>query len=325
MSDKIIEDLRAGRTRCGTEYYDENGYMIAEIRLRDPGDDAAEYHSLADQDGFLTFYTTDESTYDIHVDTPDDWEAVNDGITTMYADYESFYEALESDVKDESLAFVMKLLCCLIQADADELTRMRTEYTGRAAGSFSLPVCDAENRYLSAKRPKGSEFYRQCVKDFHQTARELGAAAKGPIVHPQLLEAGDTVVRAYLGDEDLRAKFGFSVNPWIYYSAIMNLIIFAGIAVADRYNRRLPVDADYLRDLIRDGPFLRNEQMMERLPEPVREAHGTAFSNAIFERWRDLTAPFMDPDDLTGPIYIRLAFLAAFQLGVSVAMEQYFF
>lgn len=174
------------------------------------------------------------------------------------------------------------------------------------------------------KVPEGfktpSEFYLDCVEDFHKEANEHNAAMQGVILVPELIPLGEKAVLALLKDKFYEQQFGSS--PEMYYYFILAMSIDCGLVFADRWHTAKPELDAYVSNIMQDGPADDANKLFDaEFPEPEFRNQANPFFSKIFSKWMELHEPYWqmkDPRD-----YTYKAMLAGYQLGVSMMLDKY--
>ena len=162
-------------------------------------------------------------------------------------------------------------------------------------------------------------FYKECVSSFHQTASDAGYAKKGPIFIPELMPAGEKIVKALLSNQYLSSQYGS--DPSRYYYVIVGLSIQAGMVIADQWHK----DPDALKNgfvdyIITQGPAEKAKKLMETIFQ-ADEKRANDFYGSIYSRWLQLHKPYWNRKD-TGQ-YTFYGTVAAYRTGISVILGQY--
>lgn len=163
-------------------------------------------------------------------------------------------------------------------------------------------------------------FYADCIKAFHDEAAKNGLAKRGLIYIPELIEAGNKTILAFLQDPFFVVEFG--QNPTQYYYAIMSLSLQAGICFGEKWHTALSeLKNGYVDRIIEEGPADEADRIFKStigLPDSQQQNH---FYQVIFEKWVACHEPYWA---LTNPReYTFHAMLAAYQLGISIILEKY--
>ena len=172
-------------------------------------------------------------------------------------------------------------------------------------------------------RPDGSakdggivSFYNDCLIDYHEAAKKEGKLKKGLIFIPELMSYGEKTTMAFLNDPFFQAEFG--EQPHMFYYVIMSLLIQAGMVYAVKWHENFSGLSDYVDRIIDEGPADESRTLIKQMGinNPEQE---NAFYQAIFKRWLAKHEPYWELSDPRE--YTFSAMLAAYQLGISMALE----
>ncbi len=172
---------------------------------------------------------------------------------------------------------------------------------------------------MSVLSDEQKKFYKDCVLDYHETAKDKGQADKGLILIPELIPIGDKTVLAFLKDAFFAMEYGN--DPRTYYYVIMSMSLQAGMVFADKWHSdSSALESGYVDRIIADGPATPCRPLLQSLGLSDNHAEN-AFYNAIYARWMKKHEPYWKIQDPR--TYTFLATLAAFQLGVSMILCEY--
>ncbi len=166
--EQTIEDIKVGISDAGMACGPVGGNVIAEVQLRDTDYDEIRFHSMAEVDGTLYFYESDQSLFDILC--CDDWtdemlETVEDNEVSDYMDYEEFFDDLEENEKcDGEHEDIWRLLVYLVRASNDDTEKAIKEYVGKPLNSIDIPASDVEQEYKEEKEAESREFLENEAK-----------------------------------------------------------------------------------------------------------------------------------------------------------------
>lgn len=164
-----------------------------------------------------------------------------------------------------------------------------------------------------------SQFYNDCVADFHQTAKENGMATKGLIFIPELIPIGERTVLAFLNDSFFQMQFGH--DPHLYYYAIMSLSLQAGMVFAVKWHENYSaLKTGYVDQIIEEGPATACKPYLRQLGITSSDKENE-FYQKIYHRWLVKHEPYWKLSDPRQ--YTFRATVAAYQLGISMILEKH--
>ena len=171
MKKFVVEDVKVGISKGGMACGPVSGHAVAEIRIRDLENGMVMYHSLAEVDGTLNFFETEESTFEFQIaEDCEDEEAMErfaESSSGGYDGYDEFYQDMvDQDTCDEEHAMIWKLLAYLVRASLEEIEQMKKKCISRCVGNFEIPMCDAEQEYQDGQdeeKEDGLESIEECL------------------------------------------------------------------------------------------------------------------------------------------------------------------
>ena len=169
------------------------------------------------------------------------------------------------------------------------------------------------------KKNPSAEFYSQCVADFHKEALKHDVAKKGLIFIPELMPVGEDVVSTFLNDEFLNAEYRH--NPIQFYYAVMLFVWESGIVAAAKWHEDFSDLNGYMTTIKIVGPAEHAEKLLKKhFPASIAQTHGDQILRGIYPRFIEMLSPYMKQTDVNS--YLCSAFLAVYQLGVSMMLEK---
>ena len=174
----------------------------------------------------------------------------------------------------------------------------------------------ASNGFVSPKL-----FYVDCMKDYHDRAKELGYAEHDVLFIPELIEPGSKAVYWFLSNEELQKQFA---SPAEYYYVAVNTAIRCGILFGAMWHTDLPrlQKPGFVEFILENGPSNYTVDLIKKDLGMDDKAFGE-FCTQIFLRWCEMHKPYWA---LAHPHeYTTNATLAAYQLGVSMILCRYGF
>ena len=173
------------------------------------------------------------------------------------------------------------------------------------------------------KKNKGpsstAQFYADCVKDYHEIAKERGFIKKGIVLIPELIPIGNKTVIAYLQDPFFKTEY--KNNKQMYYYAVMVFTLQTGMIFANKWHLNFSgLTPEYVDKVIKDGPADEGIPLLKQIGL-TDNAKENIFYRAIFDKFFEKLKPYANNKDLGN--YTFQAMLAAYQLGVSIMLSDY--
>ena len=205
-----------------------------------------------------------------------------------------------------------------------------------ARKEFSIPDCAIVHEELpqstddededgdevtSAEIKSPQEFYKDCLKAFHEIGADAGYVKHGVIFIPELMPIGERIVKEFLKDPFFISEYGN--DPVQYYYAIVGLSLQAGIVIADKWHTNYSeLKNGFVDEVITDGPAEIAEELMENNFN-VNAVKANEYYSSIFTKWMQLHHPYWNLKDPRQ--YTFLGTLAAYQVGISTILGKYGF
>lgn len=174
--------------------------------------------------------------------------------------------------------------------------------------------------FFKKKNNSLNSFYEDCLEIFHNEANKYGVANKGVIFIPELIERGEQTILAFLNDSFFKMQFGD--NAELYYYLIFALTVEAGMIYANKWYEDYSTLDEYVKKIISAGPADEANILLDKLFEKdISENQGNSFFQKIYPKWLECLSSYWNIADPRA--YIMKAYLAAYQLGISMVLEKY--
>ena len=142
MMKHLVEEVQVGISKGGHTVPVRECYVVAEARVRCPGENLSHWYSAECTDDKLHFFRTAESTFQIQMDEDwDHWEKVGSGAVGS-CNEDVFYEDLKKHrFFDDGDDLIWGFLACLFRVPWDVMEQMKVECVGKYLEDIEYPPC----------------------------------------------------------------------------------------------------------------------------------------------------------------------------------------
>lgn len=168
-----------------------------------------------------------------------------------------------------------------------------------------------------AKSP--TDFYTDCVIEFHKIAKENGCAEHDLIFIPELIQYAHEMPLTFLKNPGIENTI--KNDPRFGYFFVMGLSLVSGVMIAYQWHTDFKNLGTFSEEIINEsdpGKYYHNN---------IEPNVGVSFADLqnltkeIFEKYEQLFAPYMSLEDSRS--YILNGMVASFQLGISICLAKF--